>query len=396
MCNIVSYRCIPPIIGNTDTQSNFAPVTELKKVFQKFRAGNLNGAHADLNKLNLEYQRCPRIPYLRIVLINRILSSQSLSDDNRRQYIRMAKRDIESIRRIHHPSLIDGLLQTLDRAIISENPDTRHTDAQSFLVEQSRRFWSLRSDSEADWAEDFYLEVTALLDRLKVSFSEQRHPKLFISYAWPVEPQEKDLLQSTLRLVERFFGYFSSGTDNVFLDVSDLRNYNIKRELMEKISNSDFALVIGTPRYKSRAIDPKTNVHHEFTLIKSQAAQRKDFLIPLVLEGEFTTALPDEIQGILSYYLTGTIQNVFDFKSMRNFIKNLFKILETVYDITEKTKPIMYRNYRREYLHLEGILDKYEPLSKPSFFSGHSNFFSSRSHDNGNTHQDNRVKCNIL
>jgi len=72
------------------------------------------------------------------------------------------------------------------------------------------------------------------------------------------------------------------------------------RHCMQKnIEASDFIFLIGTPRLKERIAQQDTNAAFEFNHILAKVQKNPNAFLPLLYQGEFNTAFPDILTGVL-------------------------------------------------------------------------------------------------
>lgn len=130
--------------------------------------------------------------------------------------------------------------------------------------------------------------------------SNYKHPKLFISYSWDSD-QHKDwvrLLAERLRM---------DGID-VILDQWHLIPGDQLTLFMESsVRESDFVIVVCTPRYKEKADSRHGGVGYEENIMTaelfSSANERK--FIPVLREGDWAVAAPTWLLGKFHIRLTG-------------------------------------------------------------------------------------------
>lgn len=136
----------------------------------------------------------------------------------------------------------------------------------------------------------------------------------FISYAWEDEStvegkKANEALQSWLR---RMTQDLSQVGIQIFLDIKNMQG-DMEECMKNNIVSSDYILLIGTPRYKSRA-SQNTNVAFELKLILEKVAQGKNsgnnnILLPLLYSGDFGSSFPEGVTKSL----------VRDFRDAKNY-----------------------------------------------------------------------------
>lgn len=135
--------------------------------------------------------------------------------------------------------------------------------------------------------------------------------KIFISYAWPPEGEERDALQAFLK---RLQDDFERAGVQVFLDVRGMQG---DRDVTRRnhLETCDFIMPILTPRFLARIQDEKpNNLQFEFNLMIEKAKKNPACLLPISLdiegnEGEFCEGVfqknlffPQKFIYILKYH----------------------------------------------------------------------------------------------
>lgn len=148
--------------------------------------------------------------------------------------------------------------------------------------------------------------------------------KVFISYSWDSEEHKKWVKSLTDKLI-------LDGV-NASLDQYDLSLGDRLPQFMEqKIAESNYVLIICTPKYKMKSDNRSGGVGYEGHIISgellSTGNERK--FIPVIREGYFNTAMPKCLEGKLGIDLTGNL----DFTDDHNYRD----LLTTLYG--ERSKP---------------------------------------------------------
>lgn len=132
------------------------------------------------------------------------------------------------------------------------------------------------------------------LSGIKQLAQERNIPKkkVFISYAWPAEDDEKEKMQRWLKKLQ---DDLQAAGIEVFFDIRDME-LNLKDTMQTNLEKSDFVLPILTPRFLERAGDQKTNLHFEFNLTQQKESAKSGSLIPIQYAGTFG----DVVQGPLA------------------------------------------------------------------------------------------------
>ncbi len=150
-------------------------------------------------------------------------------------------------------------------------------------------------------------------------------PKVFVSYSH--EGQEHDSWVLDLAGLLRRNGIDAS------LDQWDLRPGQDTPLFMEsQIRDSDFVILVCTPRYAEKSNIPRGGVGYEKNIISGEMLQSQDLrpkFIPLLRKGDFQTALPT--------YL-GSKYGI-DFRESRNQAEALDELLRAFHEISPASKP---------------------------------------------------------
>jgi Ran GTPase-activating protein (RanGAP) involved in mRNA processing and transport/predicted Ser/Thr protein kinase len=113
-------------------------------------------------------------------------------------------------------------------------------------------------------------------------------PTCFISYAWEEDPEDNKRLQTWLK---QLCDHLTQLGAKVYLDITHLDG-NMKTYMSEKIQESNYILLIGTPRFKERAEDPTTHLGFEIQHALARTELHPHALVPLLYAGRFATAFP--------------------------------------------------------------------------------------------------------
>ena len=153
-------------------------------------------------------------------------------------------------------------------------------------------------------------------------------PQVFISYAWEGEGKAEKLtgLQTLLKALKEDF---ESAGMRPWFDLAQMTG-ELDEKMRLGIRASQYVLLMGTDRYAARTKpDSDTNVYRElkFTLAEYESRsgdpERADFLLPLMLEGDYSTTFPTLghflIRDGRSWY--NLEQN--DWQSIDNYIERL-------------------------------------------------------------------------
>jgi len=169
-------------------------------------------------------------------------------------------------------------------------------------------------------------------------------PICFISYAWEIEKNKTDKLQKIL--VQLKIDLSTAGV-KVILDITDMKS-SMTHFMIENVKNSDFVLFIGTPTLKEKLKKRDTNAYLEYYNIMQRynlaQIDKKNFLLPLIVEGDRTTSFPDAFER------TFLLRDFTDWDDFNKYIDNLASIsnpkglLPTIFDIDISNKE--YESYK--------------------------------------------------
>ena len=148
-------------------------------------------------------------------------------------------------------------------------------------------------------------------------------PQVFISYAWEAAGTSKLTHLQTL-LIQLADDLTRAGIITWF-DKQRMTG-DIKEQMRAGIRDSQYVLLIGTHRYAERTKpDSNTNVRKELDFTLTEAKKSPDFLLPLMLEGDYSTTFPTVgnyiIRNCRSWYSLEQGQ----WQSQETYIKDLTK-----------------------------------------------------------------------
>jgi serine/threonine protein kinase len=115
-------------------------------------------------------------------------------------------------------------------------------------------------------------------------------PQVFISYAWEAAGTLKlTHLQTLLTLL----GDDLRATGLITWFDKQRMTGDLEKQMREGIKDSQYVLMIGTNRYAERTKpDSDTNVRKELDFTMQESKKSSDFLLPLMLEGDYETTFP--------------------------------------------------------------------------------------------------------
>nr|VFJ51511.1 MAG: ABC-type glycerol-3-phosphate transport system, substrate-binding protein [Candidatus Kentron sp. FM]VFJ54288.1 MAG: ABC-type glycerol-3-phosphate transport system, substrate-binding protein [Candidatus Kentron sp. FM]VFK08398.1 MAG: ABC-type glycerol-3-phosphate transport system, substrate-binding protein [Candidatus Kentron sp. FM] len=154
---------------------------------------------------------------------------------------------------------------------------------------------------------------------------KRMNKKVFISYSWDSEDHKKWVKNLAARLR-------SDGVESI-LDQWHAAPGDQLPEFMEKaIQESDYVIIVCTPRYKRRADNRQGNVGYEGHIITSEGLIQGNHskFIPLLREGNWEESSPSYLRGKLYINLVGNPYNQ----------ENYEDLLKTLSNQREKAPPI--------------------------------------------------------
>jgi hypothetical protein len=147
--------------------------------------------------------------------------------------------------------------------------------------------------------ENAFRQFCKELKRSHEAFNPERNPRphCYISYAWDDTHTATGAAANAAlqRKLLRLESYLYKLGFPVFLDIRDMHG-NMPHAMTQGLDRSGFVLLMGTPRLKQRVeADRNSNVAFEFQRIVTKANQNPHSLLLLMLEGDDSTAFPDNI-----------------------------------------------------------------------------------------------------
>lgn len=141
----------------------------------------------------------------------------------------------------------------------------------------------------AQWFSEYLTAADAvrdLLDSRGVS-----HPVCFISYAWEKDRHDTDRLHLLLKFFKSVLHHLGA---RVYLDIQDM-HANMAYFMDQRIEESDWVFLMGTPCLKESLLDPDRNISREYRQIQSRLPQRPELLVPILVRGNYAEAYPDAL-----------------------------------------------------------------------------------------------------
>ncbi len=189
------------------------------------------------------------------------------------------------------------------------------------------------------------------------------HPQIFLSYAWEEKPLQLEGLQSLLKIIKEDF---ENAGLRPWLDLAQMTG-ELDEKMRLGIQSSQYVLLIGTHRYAARTQPgSNTNVYKElqFTLEeykrRSSDPERADFLLPLMLEGNYNTTFPLLLNQLIRDGRSWYNFEKNEWQSIDNYIKGLteYEPVGIIPCLLGLTRLNDYPAYR------EACVEKYKDLQK--------------------------------
>ena len=181
-------------------------------------------------------------------------------------------------------------------------------------------------------------------------------PKVFISYSWDNEDHKEWVRNLADKLRE-------NGVD-VDLDQYDLSpGDRLPKFMEEKITNSDFVLIVCTENYKIKADNRKSGVGYEGHIISSELFSKNNDkkFIPIVKNNFSSDTLPVFLSGKLGIPLPEDIDT--DENSFNDLLATLFQVqvkkkpkLGDVPNFISKSAPKEIEKIDSQDIRIEGII----------------------------------------
>ncbi|MBS0351375.1 MAG: protein kinase, partial [Proteobacteria bacterium] len=149
-------------------------------------------------------------------------------------------------------------------------------------------------------------------------------PQVFLSYAWEATGTPK--LTHLHSFLKQLAADLAAAGLTPWLDIQRMTG-DLDEQMHSGIQESQYVLLIGTNRYAERTgPDSNTNVRKELDFTLAEAKKSPDFLLPLMLEGDYGTTFPSVgkflIRDCRSWYSLEQGQ----WHSQENYIKELTQL----------------------------------------------------------------------
>ncbi len=140
-----------------------------------------------------------------------------------------------------------------------------------------------------------------------------KKPSCFISYAWIENDRNYNTFISNFNSDLR-----KAGVETTF-DQLHLRAGNVIADFNDRITSSNFVLMVLTPTYYSQSAIADTGIHKEVNIIKQKIRRRgTDSCIPLLYSGDYEGVMP---KGMEMPYIP-------DFRDHNKYLDNILTIFE--------------------------------------------------------------------
>lgn len=170
-----------------------------------------------------------------------------------------------------------------------------HDSIELFQLQQEHA--RMNQLTEKERAYQRHLKATKRMHR---AIGRVRAPICFISYAWESNENDRSALQN--RLLQLKEDLEMAGIE-VWFDLTDMSGRI--EDYMNRIRDADKFLLICTPQLKTRASQPgDNNLKYEL----KQAIERnqtKEFIVPLIFDGDLKSSVPEEVMQMLAISFSG-------------------------------------------------------------------------------------------
>ncbi len=171
---------------------------------------------------------------------------------------------------------------------LTESPELASLRRQTEIRERQILLKEFLGSVKKMIKEQATLHLPKDLDSLQRSTLTQ--PQVFISYAWEATGTPK--LTHLQTLLSQLESDLTAAGIITWYD-KQCMNGDIEEQMRAGIEKSQHVLLMGTHRYAERTQPgSKTNVRKELDFTLAEAKKSPDFLLPLMLEGDYGTTFP--------------------------------------------------------------------------------------------------------
>jgi hypothetical protein len=150
------------------------------------------------------------------------------------------------------------------------------------------------------------------------------HPlHCFISYAWETNSTTNKELQGRL---QRLKDDLEVAGMKVTLDICNMKD-SMRNFMVQGINRAHKVLLVCTPRLKDRAAETtKNNLQFELETALEKGKTTREFIVPLVMSGTFSDAMPPQVAELLSINFTQKVI-LLSFRLVK-FMSNFFRVIQ--------------------------------------------------------------------
>ena len=154
-------------------------------------------------------------------------------------------------------------------------------------------------------------------------------PQVFLSYAWEAANTPK--LTHLHTLLKQLNADLEMAGLTPWLDIKRMTG-ELKEQMRLGIQDSQYVLLIGTNRYAERTKPgSQTNVREELDFTLVEAKKSPDFLLPLMLEGDYSTTFPTTVsRHLIRDCRTWYSLEQGQWQSQENYIKGLTQLEDPI------------------------------------------------------------------
>jgi tetratricopeptide (TPR) repeat protein len=171
-----------------------------------------------------------------------------------------------------------------------------------------------KADLNSDILKQELIELQFVDILRKIHSLIKEGPSCFISYVRGIPEQEKLVHKLAIQLKEAGI--------KVSLDIWDYKAGSAGAKFTEKISTSDYIILVGSQQLmkKHRSEKNSDHINQEIDIIIEKLRIKSACVIPIILDGERNSSLPAAL---------GTIRHI-DFKDLKDYYSHVFELLESL------------------------------------------------------------------